>query len=115
MCRNSQQKFGGFLHDAQGSSFGLTKVQGKIQFSLPKPKELVPDKGSWSPALGRQASKTCSFQRDGVVRTTSFVAVLFSVSLSQFQVHSFNNPLSQAAVYFAFVSLIKKRNKMENY
>lgn len=91
---------------------GLTKVQREIQFCLPKSEELVPGKGSWGAVLGRKASKTCSIRRDGVVRTA---ALLFSVSLSQSQVHSFNNPLSQAAVCFAFVSLIKKRKNMENY
>lgn len=73
----------------------------------------MPDNGNWGPALGRQASEPCSIQRDGTVGTASFAAVLFSVSLSPSQVRFFNNPLPQAAAYFAFVSLIKKKKKKD--
>lgn len=115
MCRNSQQKFEGFLQDVKGCLFGLTKIQGEIWFCLPKSKEVVLDKGNWGPGQGRQASKTCSIQRDGTVGTSSFAAVLFLVSLSPSQVHFFNNPLPEAALYFAFISLIKKKKKLYIY
>lgn len=72
------------------------------------------DEGNWGPALGRQASKTCSIQRGGMVGTASVAAVLFSVSLSPSQVHFFNNPLLQEAVYLPLSALLKKK-RMENY